>query len=93
MNIAADGTRVSGIRDFLRPTLSRPNGIFTERRLSAHYRSLGQVGPSFPYSVDVRIDTASGTVKVLSGTGEKRRTEEHDLKVPKTSQMASSQLC
>jgi hypothetical protein len=37
------------------------------RLITDHLR---QVGPSFPSLVDVRIDTASGTVKVLSGTGE-----------------------
>ena len=49
------------------------------RLITDHLR---QVGPSFPYSVDVRIDAASGTVEVISGTGEKRKTEEHHLKVP-----------
>jgi choline dehydrogenase len=95
MNIAADGTRVSAVRAFLRPALSRPNLdlLLNTSVVKLNFKGTRCVGVKLMtdgtlknVAADKEVILAAGTINspkllMLSGVGESKALRSHGIDV------------
>jgi choline dehydrogenase len=95
MNIAADGTRVSAVRAFLRPALSRPNLtlLLNTNVVKLNFKGTRCVGVKLltdgaveDFTADKEVILAAGAINspkllMLSGVGEAKALRSHGIDV------------